>query len=194
MALSARHMRRRNPLVTALLSALTLALLIMPVTAAQAHDVLEATNPANGSTVATVPDEIQMTYNNTPMAIGSEILIQDSSGTNWATGPVTIVDNHVTQAVKPGAPAGSYTVNWRIVSSDSHPIEGSFSFTATKAADSASTATDPGTAQAQSTANAATSNDGGTPWGILGGAAVVLLVVVALVVLARRRLKQSDET
>jgi len=192
MAPSARRVHRRNPLVTALFSALTLALLIVPVTAAQAHDVLEGTNPANGSTVATVPDEIQMTYNNTPMAIGSEILIQDSSGTNWATGPVTIVDNHVTQALKPGAPAGAYTVNWRIVSSDSHPIEGSFSFTATKSADSASTSNETGPAPSTAVATAA-GNDAGTPWGIIGGAAVVLLVVVALVVLARRRLKQSDE-
>lgn len=194
MASSPRR-QRHNPLITALLAALTLTLLIVPVTAAQAHDVLEATNPANGSTVATVPGQIEMTYNNTPMAIGSEILIQDSSGTNWATGPVTIIDNHVTQAVKPGAPAGTYTVNWRIVSSDSHPIEGTFSFTATKSTSSASTSPDSGNAYpTQATAAAsATSNSSDIPWGIIGGGAGILILAAVLIVLAKRRLRQSDE-
>ena len=43
---------------------------------------------------------------------------------------MSIVDNHVTQDVKPDAPSGKYTVVWRVVSSDGHPIEGTFTFTA----------------------------------------------------------------
>ena len=193
MASSPRR-RQRKPLITALLSCLTLAMLMLPVAAAQAHDVLEATNPANGSTVATVPGEIDMTYNNTPIAIGSEVLVKDSKGTNWAAGPVSIIDNHVTQAVKPGAPAGTYTVDWRIVSSDSHPIEGTFSFTATKAAASDATAPGPGNSEpAQSSvASSAAGNSGRVPWGIVGGIVVVLLLAALLVVVVRRRIRQSD--
>ncbi|RAN74325.1 copper resistance protein CopC, partial [Bacillus sp. SRB_336] len=123
---------------------------MIPAAAAQAHDVLEATTPSDGSTIGTVLEQITMMFNNTPTAIGSEILIKDGTGTNWANGPVDIVDQVVTQGIKPGAPAGKYTVQWRIVSSDSHPIEGTFTFTAngtgTKVTEPAQTPTAAGTA------------------------------------------------
>jgi methionine-rich copper-binding protein CopC len=99
---------------------------------ANAHDVLEDVQPKDGSTVAAVPAAVKLTFNNTPIALGAELVVRDQNGTNQANGPVVIVDNHVTQAVKAGAPAGRYTVVWRVVSSDSHPIEGSFAFTAGK--------------------------------------------------------------
>ena len=56
--------------------------------------------------------------------------MEDTTGTDQADGPVQIIDNQVSQAVKPGAPQGKYTVVWRVVSSDGHPIEGTFGFTA----------------------------------------------------------------
>jgi hypothetical protein len=34
--------------------------------------------------------------------------------------------------VQPGAPAGTYTVAWRVTSADGHPISGSFTFIATR--------------------------------------------------------------
>ncbi|MCI0141072.1 copper resistance protein CopC [Arthrobacter bambusae] len=105
-------------------------LALSPVSSAFAHDVLEGTEPANGSVVATVPSVVRLTFNNTPIALGSQILVKDANGTNQADGPVSIVDNLVSQAVKADAPPGRYTVVWRIVSSDTHPIEGSFTFTA----------------------------------------------------------------
>ena len=48
-----------------------------------------------------------------------------------AAGPVEVHDAVVTQPVAAGAPAGEYTVRWRVTSADGHPITGSFRFTAT---------------------------------------------------------------
>jgi methionine-rich copper-binding protein CopC len=73
---------------------------MVPATVAQAHDVLEATDPANGSSVRTVPAHIGLTFNHTPIAIGPVVRVEDSTGTDQADGPVVIVVNHVTQAVK----------------------------------------------------------------------------------------------
>ncbi|PYI64903.1 copper resistance protein CopC, partial [Arthrobacter livingstonensis] len=165
------------------------AAIMIPAAAAQAHDVLEATTPSDGSTVGTVPEQITMTFNNTPTAIGSEILIKDSAGTNWANGPVDIVDHVVTQGIKPGAAAGKYTVQWRIVSSDSHPIEGTFSFTAngtgTKVAGPAQTPTAAGTATDTSSA--------ALPWGgIIAGVIVVLAIITGLA-MVRRQLKSTEK-
>lgn len=83
---------------------------LVPVSPASAHDVLEGTDPADGSVVASVPAVVRLTFNNTPIALGSEILVKDANGANQADGPVSIVDDHVSKAVKADAPAGRYTV------------------------------------------------------------------------------------
>ena len=164
---------------------------------ALAHDAVTGTSPADGSTVGSLPNEVQISLTNTPAVIGSEVQVLDASGTNWATGRVDVLDKVATQHVRTGAPAGSYTVKWRLVSSDAHPIEGEFSFTST----AASTAT-AGQAvvvgpeisvspQPQSTTEIA-QNSNTAPWAIIGMVVVLLGIVVALVVLARRRLNKED--
>ncbi len=40
------------------------------------------------------------------------------------------MDDTVRQALAPGAPAGAYTVSWRVTSADGHPISDTFTFTA----------------------------------------------------------------
>lgn len=187
MAFSRPQMRRGILWATAQISALILIMLIAPVSGAQAHDVLESTTPGNGATVATMPDAIEMTFNNTPIAIGSEIIINDNTGKNWATGPVDILDNHVTQALKPGAPAGTFTVEWRVVSSDSHPIEGTFSFSVTSSSEPDSTV------QSQSATTVPANQDSGLPWGIVGGGAGALILIALLITIAKRRLSQPDQ-
>ncbi|MGO4228105.1 copper resistance protein CopC [Arthrobacter sp. YAF34] len=150
----------------------TAALLIVPAAAAQAHDVLETTDPDNGSTVRTVPAKIGLTFDHTPIAIGSVVRVEDATGTDQADGPVTIVDNHVTQAVKTDAPEGKYKVVWRVVSSDGHPIEGTFTFTA----DAASTPRTATPAPAPAPAGAGIQTE------LITAGAVGIVLLIALVV------------
>ncbi|WP_334173266.1 copper resistance CopC family protein [Sinomonas sp.] len=169
--------------------------LALPAAAAQAHDVLEATNPANGSTVAAVPDAVVLTYDHTPIAIGTEIQVKDASGTNQADGAATVVDNNVTQAIKPDAPAGKYTVVWRVVSSDSHPIEGTFTFTARAAGGgtSGAAATDGATsttAAEPTSSSASGASDGFPVWTIPVGV-LVLVVIAGLGWFVRRSLSRA---
>lgn len=174
----------RRVLAGCCLGALALVLALLPVSPAAAHDVLEATEPANGAAVTSVPSVVRLTFSNTPLALGSEVLVEDESGTNQADGPVSIVDNHVSQAVKAGAPAGQYTVIWRVVSSDSHPIEGTFSFTAGQ-----STSSVPVSATPAPKPPAAAE----FPWGVAAaGGAVLLGGMVVLVLYVRRRLSEND--
>ncbi|WP_018772499.1 copper resistance CopC family protein [Arthrobacter sp. 131MFCol6.1] len=172
-----------------LLVLVTAALLMVPAAAAQAHDVLEATDPANGSVVSTVPAKIGLTFDHTPIAIGSIVRVEDATGTDQADGPVTIVDNHVTQAVKADAPDGKYTVIWRVVSSDGHPIEGTFTFTA-GAANKTAPAT-PAPAPAPSAAGTGT----GLQTELITAGAVAAVLVIALVVAGifiKRRLRGPE--
>ncbi|MGT2464273.1 copper resistance CopC family protein [Sinomonas atrocyanea] len=170
------------------------AAVLLGAPAAQAHDVLESTDPANGATVAAVPASVVLTFDHTPIGVGTEILVKDPTGTNQADGPAKIVDNNVTQALKPGAPAGTYTVVWRVVSSDSHPIEGTFTFTA-RAPGSGSTAPGPATGAAATAAApapaAAPTGGGWVLWLVIAAAAVLAVVVGAFFV--RRALARASE-
>jgi len=169
--------------------------------AALAHDVVEGTAPADGSSVATVPAKVTVTLSNTPASIGSQINVVDESGTNWSAGTVEVLDNVATQQLKPGAPAGKYTVQWRLVSSDGHPIDGQFAFTAAAAAVAGTGATTAGTGavagpvesfSAAPTAATQKAPDGGVPWSVFGLIGALVVVVVAMVVVAKRRLGAAD--
>lgn len=177
-----------------------MALMLMmfgSATAALAHDAVTGTSPSDGATVQSLPEKIEISMSNTPAVIGSEVQVLDASGTNWATGGVDVLDKVATQHVSPGAPAGDYTVKWRLVSSDSHPIEGEFGFTATAAATAATgpaVVAGPGASVSPEPQGAqAVDKDSNTaPWAIVGLVVVLLGIVVAMVVLARRRLAKED--
>ncbi|WP_394940602.1 copper resistance protein CopC [Psychromicrobium sp. YIM B11713] len=185
----------RNPLLRfgraafVLLAALALSVLL-PAAAASAHDVVESTSPANGSSVATMPQQISLSLNNTPAAIGSKIEVKDASGTDWAQGEVSVLDKVASEQLKAGAPAGYYTVNWRLVSSDGHPIEGSFGFTVGEAASSPATLGTPGpvsTPEAAQTSEAA----GGFPWLLVTVAVVAVAILLVLIFFVRRLRKEQ---
>ncbi|QDG88118.1 copper resistance CopC family protein [Pseudarthrobacter sp. NIBRBAC000502770] len=174
-----------------LMALATAAFLMLPTIAAQAHDTLESTVPAKGSVVRTVPTQIGLTFDHTPLAIGSVIRVEDANGIDRADGPVAIVDNHVTQAITPGAPEGNYTVIWRVASADGHAIEGTFTFTAGTASSTAGPKPSPLAAPPAT----GTSTSTGPPTGIIVAAAVALLLTIAFVWLAvtvKRRLNRPD--
>jgi methionine-rich copper-binding protein CopC len=178
------------------LAAAALALLILLGLAAgpaSAHDELSGSNPADNATVSVVPETVELTFSSVPSGIGAQVEVLDGDGGNWAQGPVKIVDNTAVQALRPGAPAGAYTVNWRVVSSDSHPIEGVLKFMAeakgAAAPDAAGTAvplapaeTDEGTTRS--------AGAGDFPWSIAVMVIVLLALAATLGVTARKRLRQ----
>lgn len=192
-------MRLIRQLPSTLLGAMILASALFGAAApASAHDAAESTTPAAGATVPTPPEKVSITFNNNPLTIGSQIAVTDAAGTNWADGAVEILDNVASEKLKPGAPAGLFTVAWRVASSDGHPIEGSFTFTATAGAEGSATAAAVprmGTAQPGTTPAPAqpVSSSEQFPWSIVifVGTAVGILVVLGL--MAKRRLGPGRE-
>jgi methionine-rich copper-binding protein CopC len=191
-------MRSTRQLLISVLGAVAFAAMLFTAGPASAHDAAESSSPAAGATVATPPAKVSITFNNNPLGLGSQVKVSDSSGTDWADGKVEIVDNVASQKVRDGAPAGKYTVVWRVVSSDSHPIEGTFTFTATAGA-AGSTAAAPvptvGTPQPGITPAPEKVPDASEPfpWSLVVFAAVALGLLVALGVLARRRLVAGSD-
>ncbi|MET3809875.1 copper resistance CopC family protein [Arthrobacter sp. UYEF3] len=168
---------------------------------ASAHDAVESTSPAAGATVPIPPDTVTLTLSNPPLTLGTQIKVSDAAGTNWADGGVQILDNVASQKLRTGAPAGLFTVQWRVVSSDGHPIEGTFSFTAAAAGGGSATAgaaagtvptlgtAEPGTTIAPSPAPDASQP---FPWSIVMFVAVAVGILVALGLMAKRRLNDGS--
>lgn len=118
---------RRRLWTVALLTAVVFTVLGVPQTA-WAHNALVSSSPGDGRTVATPPESIVLTFNEPAIKTGTKVLVTGPDGA-VAAGDPQLVDNTVEQALRPGLPAGEYTVEWRVTSADGHPINGEFSFT-----------------------------------------------------------------
>ena len=179
-------MRSRSvSVVLALLVACVVAIGI-PVSA-QAHDVLEKTSPSDGVTVATLPAEVTLTFSDAPMALGLQVLVTGPSG-NMADGAAQINERTVTQRLLPAAPAGDYTVTYRVTSNDGHPIAGSFGFHATVGLDG-STATAGATVHAPplDSPDVASAKESQFVPVMLTVASVIVLIAIAIVIVQRTR-------
>lgn len=112
-------------LATALLGA---AMLLVPAPA-HAHDSLISSDPADGATLETSPEQITLTYSADVLEVSPVVQISEGeSGEPIELTPV-IDGPTVTAEIPEPLAAGTHTVQWRVVSSDGHPIEGSFTFT-----------------------------------------------------------------
>ncbi|GGQ10461.1 methionine-rich copper-binding protein CopC [Actinomadura coerulea] len=102
------------------------AVLAATAVPASAHTALTSASPEKDSTVA-APSRIVLTYGD-PVRL-PRVVVTDRSRRQYQAGPARAVDNKVTQAVGGTLPDGEYTVGWRVVASDGHPVEGTYTFT-----------------------------------------------------------------
>ena len=193
-----RAVRRGGASLAAL--ALAFGALLASATAASAHDKLHSTSPGQGSSVATPPAAITLTFTESVVKLGSRIRVIGSAG-DVAAGDPVFEDRTVRQALQPGSPAGEYTVEWQVTSADGHPIAGTWSFTAqqagvvatTPAATTAAPTEEPAgepTSSPAATQNTGAATDGSSTGLIVGVTAVVAVVLLAAaggVALTRRR-------
>lgn len=113
---------------TVVLVALVLAGWVLAAGPAAAHDRLLGSEPADGATVEQVPEAVVLTFTADQLPVGAAVVVRDAAGTDHADGEPVVQGPTVTQPLAPDLPAGAYTVQWRSVSSDGHPIEGSLTF------------------------------------------------------------------
>lgn len=104
-----------------------LALVAAP---AQAHDRLVASSPSADQAVDVAPADLVLTFSDEPLDLGHSVAVRDASGADLAVGQPVVSGRDVSVAL-PEVPAGAYTVVWRVVSGDGHPIEGTYPFTVT---------------------------------------------------------------
>ncbi|MCZ7428921.1 copper resistance protein CopC [Micromonospora sp. WMMA1949] len=193
-------MRTRS--VTALLAAVLTTMLLVPATPAAAHNSLQEATPARDARLTSAPTQVTLRFMQGLNPSFTTITVSDAGqrkvptsapAVNGATGTVTI-DEPLGN--------GTYTVAYRVVSRDGHPVQGSYRFTVADPAAPgpsapvspapASTGADNASGSPANTgepdASGARSGDDGPQVALLAGGAVAGLVVVAGVVLlvARR--------
>ena len=108
-------------------TALSLLFLTISAAAAHAHASLAHASPSVGSIVSVAPHEVILTFTERLEAAFSTLTVMDANGTEVSQGKAQVNDNAMRISLKPLNP-GTYKVNWRAVSTDTHKIEGSFTF------------------------------------------------------------------
>ncbi|ROS73768.1 hypothetical protein EDF24_2769 [Curtobacterium sp. PhB130] len=175
---------------------------------ADAHSALVSSNPTDGQTVHAPIDRVDLTFSEAPLTgldAGLRIEVRDGAGADVSTGEVLVDGTTMSKAV--ALTDGAYTVRWRYVSPDGHPITGELGFTAalrattpTAAAPSVSPSEDPSPGPTEievtleATGPASAADESGTPWAALwvGGGALVLAAALVVVATLRRRTPSDD--
>ena len=127
----------------------TLALTAISTQRAHGDAALQSSSPAAGSVLTSRPTQIELTFNEEPLTIGTQILVEGPDG-SATDGDLEVDATTVRQPLKADLPDGDYTVEWRIVSGDGHPVNDTYTFTITRTPEttppSTAAATPPGTA------------------------------------------------
>jgi methionine-rich copper-binding protein CopC len=97
---------------------------------AAAHTALASSDPTNGATVGTAPAVVTLTFNEEINPAFANVVISSDDGRNWASGSPLVAGPELRASVSPDLPPGGvYTVGYRVVSGDGHPVTGSLAFT-----------------------------------------------------------------
>jgi methionine-rich copper-binding protein CopC len=168
------------------------ALLLSPfvLTApASAHDVFTGSTPSAGSTVTSVPTSVTLHFEEPPLAAGLAVAVTAPDHSLVTGANPTLAGTDVVAPVAPLTVSGVYTVAWRVVADDGHPVTGTFTFTVDlgSAAPSAS-ATIPSSASLAATATPDGSSSSVPVGWIVACAGAVALAAVVVVAVSRRRL------
>ncbi|MGW7046725.1 copper resistance CopC/CopD family protein [Streptomyces avermitilis] len=115
----------------------TLLLLLLAVAGAllagaapvSAHAALTGSDPAQGAVVDKAPVQVSLTFSEKVALSDGSVRVLDPSGKRVDTGKASNLSG-TTYGVKlhSGLPDGTFTVSYQVVSADSHPVAGAFTF------------------------------------------------------------------
>jgi hypothetical protein len=157
-----------------LVALLTLLGMLTVSGTALAHDTLESSNPAAGSTVTSAPHQIVLTFNEEVDPHGGSVIVHGPDGARRDTGAITVAGAVVTVGLQGKTPNGPYHVEWRVVSADGHPVGGQFGYTLAVVGPAAAGSAAPTSGTVLAADSTTPSSAPGWPW-LLPAVAIVLL-------------------
>jgi methionine-rich copper-binding protein CopC len=102
-------------------------LLLLVTGEASAHALLDHAEPRVGNTVATAPHEVTLWFTQKLEPAFSTITVTNSSGQRVDTGKTRVSGEQMSVSLRAGG-TGTYHVKWRVLSTDTHATDGSFTF------------------------------------------------------------------
>jgi len=161
-------------------SAVLIASIAVGPAPAFAHDELIGSNPKDGSSIPVAPKRITLYFEEPPAAGPTALTVAGPAGDGLVAGPPVISGSTVYAPLDAVTNPGRYTITFRIMSDDGHPVSGTLGFTLTAAANAAAAVTKPAGAPAKKDASSST-----PLW--IAGAALLVVVVAGVITVSRRR-------
>jgi methionine-rich copper-binding protein CopC len=165
---------------------------------AAAHNDLLSSTPKSGSSVTALPQAVELKFAEAADPRFVKIATTGPDGSSIAMGTPTVAGAVVRQSIKPGTASGTYTVAYRVVSKDGHPVSGKIEFTATLPATTApaspSASASPSTApveRVEPKKAAATTDSQGNGWMLYAAIAVGVLLLGGLALMLRARASRT---
>ncbi|MFY1626973.1 copper resistance CopC/CopD family protein [Micromonospora sp. WMMD735] len=104
------------------------ALLLAPAGPASAHAVLSSSSPVASSVVPSAPSEVVLTFSESVRKVPDKVRVIAPDGSRADRGEPRFEGSVVTIGVDPAGPQGTYLVSYRVISADSHPVSGAFTY------------------------------------------------------------------
>ncbi|WP_091097069.1 copper resistance CopC/CopD family protein [Micromonospora citrea] len=104
------------------------ALLIAPAGPARAHAVLVSSSPVASAVVPSGPAEVVLTFSESVRKVPGKIRVIAPDGSRADRGEPSFSGGVVTIQVDPAGGRGTYLVSYRVISADSHPVSGAFTY------------------------------------------------------------------
>ncbi len=95
---------------------------------ASAHAILLRTDPSPQTTVARAPDAVRLYFSEPVEVAFGAVRVFDVNGHRVDSGPIHRADGDRQVDVGVHLDNGTYTVMWRVTSTDGHPVHGGFGF------------------------------------------------------------------
>lgn len=94
---------------------------------ASAHATLVSSDPKDGSTVKAEPEKVTITFNE-DVATPAQLQVTAPDGAELADGEPAIAGTSVSQTLRSSGQAGRYTLAYRVISADGHPVSGELTY------------------------------------------------------------------
>lgn len=163
-------------------AAIALAIGLVGLPPAAGHASQTGSSPAAGAVLDAAPSSVEVTFDTPLMDIGAALVVRSEDGTVISDATPEVARTVLRVAVPAEAPPGTYTVAFRVVSQDGHPISSTFDYTIAGEPPTATLAAPPPSPAAAEPAQTSS----GPPYALIAGGLLVLTLMVAGAIALRR--------
>lgn len=113
-----------------MIAAALYVVLVHAAVPASAHATLVSSDPEDGARLGSEPTTVSLTFNE-DVSTPAQLQVTGPGGETLADGDPTVDGGTVSQTVATSGYAGTYTIAYRVISSDGHPITGELTYDVT---------------------------------------------------------------